>query len=206
MRTKLTSRGFTLIEVAIALAILGIVFVGVLTTLGGSQRGQALSAQQRQAHALATGLLSEVLQQLYQDADSALFGPEGGEGTTSRQDFDDVDDYDGWTESPPQEKDGTALTDLAAYERSVVVEYVMPGDFDQVISVDMGAKRVTVIVRRDGKELAALTGVRTSGVEAMTDGQEILRAMQQQEPGGGGGGSTPISKLIKKAIAALERQ
>ena len=102
------------------------------------------------------------------------------------------------------------MTDLAAYERSVVVEYVMPGDFDQAIGVDMGAKRVTVTVGRGGKDLVSLTGVRTSGIEEMTDGQEILRAMQQQEPGGGtGGGGTPtksIAELIQEAFERLSRR
>ena len=44
-----------------------------------------------------------------------LFGHEIGEATTSRASCNDVDDYNGWTETPPQNQDGTSMSNLSGW-------------------------------------------------------------------------------------------
>ena len=45
-------------------------------------------------------------------ADRPAFGPDSGESSWHRRSvFDDVDDYNGWNESPPQYRDGTTIPD-----------------------------------------------------------------------------------------------
>ncbi len=74
-------------------------------------------------------------------------GTETGEGTSTRSDFDDVDDYHSWSASPPQSKDGTDLPDYDGWTRSVTVEWVnvnSPGG--TAANSETGAKRITVTV------------------------------------------------------------
>jgi hypothetical protein len=93
---------------------------------------------------------------------SNSIGPEIDEGTSTRLDFDDVDDYDGWTASPPQEKDGTELTEYAGWTRNVTVEFVdafAPGGSATVS--DTGAKRITVTVTDPRGAETTVVSVRT---------------------------------------------
>ena len=61
-------------------------------------------------------------------------GLEASEDVATRIDIDDVDDYHGWTSSPP---------------------YVNPDELDRVVAGNLGVKRVTVRVARAQTELAA---------------------------------------------------
>ena len=63
--------------------------------------------------------MAEILQASYEDPDgpSAGIGLDASELTASRATFDDVDDYDGWLASPPQQRDGTAMQELPGWSR-----------------------------------------------------------------------------------------
>ena len=77
----------------------------------------------------ADALLAEILANSFADeTDADNFGPETaqGESTAIRDTWDDLDDYAGWSASPPQRKDGTPLGDLAGWARGVLVSYVDP--------------------------------------------------------------------------------
>ena len=79
----------------------------------------------------------------------------------TRAAFDDVDDYSAWTESPPQRKDGSVLSDLAEWRRDVSVDLVRPANPGLLAISDQGVKRITVSVYRNGKLLGSLTALRT---------------------------------------------
>ncbi len=104
-------------------------------------------------------------------AASGAIGPEADEGTSNRADFDDVDDYDGWTATPPQEKNGTELAEYDGWTRSVTVEYVDPlSPGNTAISTDSGAKRITVTVTDPRGAKTSIVSVRT---DAGTYEQEV---------------------------------
>ncbi|OYW18935.1 MAG: hypothetical protein B7Z55_09750 [Planctomycetales bacterium 12-60-4] len=93
-----------------------------------------------------------------------LFGPELGEpavATGPRTLYDDVDDYHGWSRSPPQSRNGTPMSDLTGWQRSVAVEFVNPSNPGSVALLDQGIKRVTVTVRRNGVTLATSVALRS---------------------------------------------
>ena len=73
--------------------------------------------------------------------------------------FDDVDDYKDWSATPPQDRNGNDLNELADYTRSVVVNYVTANDFTVITGSDEGFKQVVItITRKDyegGDELIA---------------------------------------------------
>ncbi|MEZ6318282.1 MAG: LamG domain-containing protein [Phycisphaerales bacterium] len=88
-----------------------------------------------------------------------VLGPESGEAKGDRSLFDDVDDYNGWSVSPPQARDGSKLSEFAAYTRSVKVELTKASDVTAATSKEEGARRVTVTVSRGGARVAQLVSV-----------------------------------------------
>jgi type II secretory pathway pseudopilin PulG len=155
-------RTFSLAEAVIAIAIVGVMLVAALHTAGAARLGEQKTGDRGKGMLLAQQLMSEILQQSYEEpVDPPVFGPEVGEATGSRTSFDDVDDYDGWSASPPEQKDGTVIPGLDGWTRSVRVERVDPADLSQVVASDTRIKRITVRVARDDAAVAAIAAVRT---------------------------------------------
>ena len=169
MRANHTRRGsrylqpaFSLAETAISILLVGGLVVVALNTVGASVSGRQFNRNRGSGDLLAHHLMSEILRQSYEEpVDTVTMGREAGEGGGSRAAYDDVDDYHGWVSSPPEEKDGTVRTDLTGWERSVAVEFVDPDSLSTVRATDTGVKRITVTVRRDGVDKAALTAIKT---------------------------------------------
>jgi len=157
-----SSPAFALVEAVISVLIVGIMFVAVLSTVGASRVSQYRTSMSSQGHVLAGALMDEILSQDYVDPNgSSVFGAEPGESTTTRSDFDDVDDYSGWSSNPPTDKDGTELSHLAGWTRSVTVQRVNASDLAVVEGFESNVKRVTVEVSRDGAAVS-VTALRTN--------------------------------------------
>lgn len=151
--------GVSLIEAVLAVAIVAIMMVAALDVVGSSARTRAIQTEQSRATALAKQLLSEIVQCRYADAGSSpVFGPESGE---VRANFDDVDDFHNWTESPPQTGSGTALAGFTGWKRSVKVEYADPTNPSSNASSDQGLKRITVTVTTPTGKTTTLVGLRS---------------------------------------------
>ncbi len=154
--------GFTLVEAVMSMLIVGLMLVAALNTVGASKIAQSRNAEQNLGPMLAEDLLTEILGQVYEEPDDTPeFGRESEPGG-DRNDWDDVDDYNGWSASPPQNKDGTDIPDLAGWGRSVTVVFVNPGLVDTSAS-DIGHKRIHVTVTHNGRVVSELWGLRTSG-------------------------------------------
>ncbi len=144
---KQRRNGISLVEAVISMVIVSVMIVAALRAVGSVARGQRVQTWQRHGPALARQLMSEILPCRYSDPDETpIFGPENSEGSSDRLDFDDVDDYHGWSSAPPESKDGTALSDMSGWSRTVTVEYVDPDDISIVIGTDEGLKRITITV------------------------------------------------------------
>ena len=157
------ARAFTLVEATISVFIVGVMVVAALSTVGATRLGEYKVGERCRALPLAQDLLAEILQKPYENPDgSAVFCTEPGEGTASRIDFDDVDDYHNWSASPPQNRDGTDMSDLSGWRRSVQVIWVDPTNLSQTAGSDQGVKRITVTVTHDDVRVASLTAFRTS--------------------------------------------
>jgi len=155
--------GFTLVEAVLSLVIVSVMLVAVLSTVGASRLSQYITSQYSRGQLLAESLMAEILRQDYLDPnDTPVFGCETGESTSTRVDFDDVDDYNGWSSSPPVQKDGTQIAGLSGWQRSVTVEWLNPDDPGEVKASETGAKRITVTVSCDNKQVGSLTAIRTN--------------------------------------------
>ncbi len=157
-------RAFSLAETAMCVLLVGGVLVVALNTVGDATVGRQKMGDHGRGQLLAQDLMTEILQKAYEEPDETpAFGPEASEGTVSRTDFDDVDDYDAWDASPPQEKDGTPMTSLTGWRRSVTVDFVYPSNLNtKTGSTDEGIKRITVDVTFNGVPMASVVAIRTA--------------------------------------------
>lgn len=153
----------TLVEAVVSIAIIGMMLVAALNTVGASQTTQKKMGDRNRAMLLAQDLMTEILRQSYIEPDDtvAAIGLEGGENSEKRDRFDDVDDYNGWSASPPQEKDGTVLAGFDGWRRSAAVDWIDPADVAQKLGADAGVKRIRVSVALDDVPLATLVALRT---------------------------------------------
>jgi hypothetical protein len=137
--------------------------VAALSTVGASRFVQHQTYQAERGWLLAQQLLAEVLQHDYQDPDETVtFGREATESAVTRADFDDVDDYDGWSASPPEGRDGTPLANAAGWTRAVTVQWIDPLNPGQVEAAESNAKRIEVVATYDGIPQATLYAIRTA--------------------------------------------
>lgn len=155
--------GGTLVEVMISILIVGVVIVpavGVFTRTASNYNKQAIKDR---AFLLASDLISEIVQQNFTDPETGeqTFGPE----EASRASFDDVDDYNGFSESPPVSMNDSQLADSDLFTRTVGVEYVVlnSGAMEQTSGNSLSnAKLITVNVQGPGEVYSKLTALRTS--------------------------------------------
>lgn len=155
--------GFTIVEAVISMVIVAVMLTVALNVVGASRLTQQRVSLVNRGHLLADALLSEVLAQDYQEpVDVSVFGRESGEAAASRTNYDDVDDYAGWSSSPPLAKDGTILANSVGWKRTVQVEWVGVSDPGQIEAVETGVKRVTVTAEYGGVPQARLVALRTA--------------------------------------------
>jgi MSHA pilin protein MshD len=156
--------GFAMVEAMLASVIMAVAVTAALSTACSTATYQLHAAQHAEAGALADDLVSEIMYQPYQDPSlpTTTLGTETGERTTLRADFDDCDDYNGWTESPLQNKDGTAIANTTGWTRSVVVNWVTIADPTVTSTSETGVKRVVVTVTNGSGSKVVRTFLRTN--------------------------------------------
>lgn len=155
----------TLVEAVVSVALVGVMLVAALDTVGASQATQKKMGDRNRAMLLAQDLMTEIVQQAYEDPElsEGSFGlAADAVGDGSRALWEDVDDYDGWSASPPEQKDGTVLADLDDWCRSVAVNWVTSTNATDVEASDTGVKRITVTVTWNGLPRATLVALRTN--------------------------------------------
>lgn len=108
-------RGFTLVEVLMASAVLALAVAALTQAVTAGQMHTYAALEQARATQLGQALLEEVLALPYGDrqGDAAL-GPDAGE--TGRSSFDHADDFDGFSEAPGTLADRNGTLYPAAYQ------------------------------------------------------------------------------------------
>jgi len=156
---------FTLVEVVLTILVVGVGLTASMRALPVIMTTSRAAREGLVAQRLATDLLAEIALLPYMDpSDDVEFGPEDDESSATRAGFDDIDDYDGWTASPPQKKDGTAETGSDGYTRSVLVQCVKVDDFtDWEGDSQTKPKLITITVSRADAPSVSITTVRLPG-------------------------------------------
>jgi type II secretory pathway pseudopilin PulG len=151
----------TLVEALLSIVLVATMLVAMLRTFSAIARGQLLLASRSSATCLGNQLISEILQNQYQDPNNPVFGLEAGESNVSRASINDVDDYNGWVDSPPKWGDGNVIPGLTGWKRTVAVAYVDPNTLNPC-GTDAGLKRITVTVTDPQGRAVSMTALRSS--------------------------------------------
>ncbi len=162
--TRSWRAGITLVEVTISTLLVGVLVVASLQTVSNISRTWITSNEVQDGRALAQDLLREILAQNYADptdSQKKSWGPETGE--TNRTQFNDLDDYVGWTESPVKNAAGTALTGYTGWTRTVVVQKINTANYsvNNDISSDTGLRCVAVTVTAPSGKTTVLKSYRS---------------------------------------------
>lgn len=142
-------KGLSLVEVVISTLLVGLLAVEAMRSVGAVFQSRAATAKGLDGIGLSHHLISEVVQSHYEDPDETpAFGREPGEAQTlsNRADFDDVDDYHGWSSTSLQLEDGTPIAGYAGWRRDVTITFADPDNPTGNSSSDLDLKRITVTV------------------------------------------------------------
>jgi len=167
-------RGVSLIELIVAIVIIGAAVAGVLLALRSAVRNSVDPVAQEQALAIAKSLLEEIesMPFTYCDPDDPnvstatgvadcttpeTLGPEAGETRYSATTpFDNVNDYNGFAMTGIHDVTNAAITGLEAYTAAVTVTPVALSG----IALD-AALQIAVTVTGPGNTTVTLDGYRT---------------------------------------------
>jgi Tfp pilus assembly protein PilV len=153
------SSGFSLVEVVMSSLIVGGMLLAALNTVTAAKKAEQDNLDRVKGAHLAQGLIAEILSLEYAEPDGGTtLGKDSGE--TVRNTFDDVDDYSGWTESPPANINGVTLVGMTGWSTSVVVNWATADTYAAGTSRS-GAKKITVSVRRNGRLVLTTDAIRT---------------------------------------------
>jgi MSHA pilin protein MshD len=142
-RLKL-QHGVTLIELILSMVIISIALVGIFSVMNLTVAHSADPIVQHQAVAIAESYLEEILLQAY-----------SGGTSSGRASFDDVDDYNGLSDSGVHDQQGNAISGLSQYNVTVSVSAASLPD-------SVAAKKITVTVTGPGVSGLALTGYKAN--------------------------------------------
>jgi MSHA pilin protein MshD len=148
--SSLRPRGFTLIELIVAITIVSIAATTILGTIAAVSSRSADAMLQQQAGAIAQAYLDEILQRW-------MIDPNGTPPNSGRGSWDLVDQYNGLVDVGAQDQFGNALG-LSAYtvSVSVVQSAALPG------IVATAARRIDVTVTRAPNISVIVSGYRTN--------------------------------------------
>ena len=138
--------GLTLIELVIFIVVVSVGVVGILAVMNVTTRHSADPMVRKQAIAIAESLLEEILVKDFTD-------PDGVAATEASRDlYDDVDDYSGFSVSPVKDINGNVLQDGAGNNLNfTATASVTPQAFDAIASAD--SKLITVTVSGKGETI-----------------------------------------------------
>ncbi|MBI5623591.1 MAG: type II secretion system protein [Elusimicrobia bacterium] len=146
--------GFILLEAAVTILILCVAIVALLPVFAMSLKAGVKSEKALAAAHLALELMEEVKLRKWDEAsysgrlpvsDPGPLGVDAGEDRADKRSFDDIDDFDGWTEETPMDPVMRRIEGFPDMSRSVSVRFV--ADELEPSAVPSDLKAVSVCVR-----------------------------------------------------------
>jgi MSHA pilin protein MshD len=132
-RRSIRRRGFTMIEAGLTTIIVGVGIAASMSLFGACSMQNINASQSTTAMMLADNIQEAMANLSFADpiTGTTTFGPEGGETLAS---YDDVDDFDGLTISPPIDATRASLTDLSQYSQVIAVTPVDPNNLTTTLA------------------------------------------------------------------------
>ncbi|MBI3552834.1 MAG: hypothetical protein HY077_09970 [Elusimicrobia bacterium] len=147
-------KGYILLEASISYIVVSLALVSLLPLFILSIRANKTTENIAVATHLAVELMEEVGTRKWDQktpnppqvvAVKSALGPDTDEPPADKRSFNDIDDFHGWTESPPLDPVMRPLAGFERYSRDVAVSYVDPDLKPSSIPTDY--KKVTVCAR-----------------------------------------------------------
>jgi len=145
MRSTKYKSGFSLIEVLFAVVLIGLAIASLMAANSAFTKANGAGTDKSIAEFLIGQIreLTMLLPVVDPETEIATFGPETGETLDT---YDDLDDFDAKSFSPPINAERTSLTQFPAFTQQITVENVNASDFEQVVA-DHSSNFVRVTVR-----------------------------------------------------------
>lgn len=156
-RARVRQRGFSLVEVVVSIVVLSGGLSLILLPMITATRGSADPIVTKQSLAVAESLMDEILAK---DFANPSGGFTGAATQANRPLFDDVSDYNGYSQTGVQTLDGVSISGLSAYSVSVTV--ATAGSPTIGIATAADVKIISVSVSAPGGQSASLTGYRAN--------------------------------------------
>lgn len=152
-------RGFTLMETALATVIVGVGTLGIFSLIAACINQTRASADLTAGMNLAANVRELSLSLAFREPSSGTeWGLNTGESATSPATWDDINDLDGLTISPPITSARTRLTDMSAWAQRVTVRSVDPDRLSLIVpNGSARAVQVTTVVTRNGNPVSELS-------------------------------------------------
>jgi len=153
-------RGFTLVEVAVATAIVGIGVAAIMVAAASTTHVNDAGRKLTQAVFIAQELREWTLKLPFSDQDPGDAGnppgPDGSDPQVFIDDLDDLSNFDGngITYEPPRDGQGMAMANMAGWSEQIVLTWRDPSDLTQAVAE--GASDVIdvqVTVRYGGRDI-----------------------------------------------------
>jgi prepilin-type N-terminal cleavage/methylation domain-containing protein len=151
--------GFSLVEVLIAIILVGLTITALVAASRAFTIANGVGTEFSTAEFLVEQIreLSALLAVIDPETGTTVFGPE----EANLAGYDDLDDFDGASFSPPINANRVVLNDFAAYSQQVTVENVSAANFEQVVADhNSDFVRVTVIVFLNAKQVSSASWIR----------------------------------------------
>lgn len=141
MNRRKNKDGFTLVEVMIAIILIGIAVAGIVAASGNLTRLNGAGVEL----STAEFLLEQVRER------------------TSLMSFSSVNSLNGKIYSPPEDSQGQPLTGYSGYTQQITVEYVTENDLSQIDATSTSDfKRISVNVLYDGALISSGSWIRAN--------------------------------------------
>ena len=161
-RPMFFSQGVTLVELVISIVIISIAMIGVTSLFVTTTRSSADPMIRAQQLAIAQSYMDEIMMQDYMPgADFSDSGTcsSGSPVDSNRITYNDVDDYNGLSDSAALDQNGCAVTSLSHY--SVAVTVALCSSCGTALNT-ASAKKIVVNVTHDNLGTLAITAYRTN--------------------------------------------
>jgi prepilin-type N-terminal cleavage/methylation domain-containing protein len=154
--------GFSLIEVLVAVILVGLAIASLVAANSSFTRTNATGLNLSTAEFLTEQIRELAAMLPVIDPNTGVDLPFGPEEATLA-DYDDLDDFDGASFSPPINADREALNDFAAFTQEIAVQNVSDADFEQVVGDHTSSfVRVSVTVFLNTLEISSTSWLRAN--------------------------------------------
>ena len=175
MNKRAQQAGFTLIETIIVIVLVGAMMAGMTSLFMNNVGNSHRPFLRQRALAVANAFMDEIQHKRWNEATpvgggcvqtvsnpclaglpAAGIGPDAGE---TRATYDDIDDYNGLSQSPPQDSSGTNMPGYSGY--TAVVTVAQPGAaWNGVPAADV--RLITVTVTSTSGEAISVSAYRVN--------------------------------------------